>query len=95
MPPEWYKIDTQAISKGKILFATYPDTKNPSVNQAERYVDATRQIRDNAYIIHFLAFLKPWLYRDKLIYPDLALYAELWFDYEREMYENVEGLERL
>lgn len=95
LPPEWYKIDTQAISKGKILFATYPDMHNPSINQAERYVDATRQIRDNAYIIHFLAFLKPWLYRDKPIYPDLALYAELWFDYEREMYENVEGLERL
>ncbi len=95
LPPEWYKIDTQALSRGKILYATYPDMNNPSINQAERYVDATRQIRDNAYVIHYLAFLKPWLYRDKPMYPDLALYAGLWFDCEHEMYENVEGLEQL
>ena len=68
---------------------------NPSINQEECYLNVTRQMRDNAHIIHFLAFLKPWLYRDKPMYSDLEIYAELWFEYEREMYENVEGLERL
>lgn len=95
LPSEWYKIDTEALSKGKILFATYPDMNNPSINQEECYLNVTRQMRDNAHIIHFLAFLKPWLYRDKPMYSDLEIYAELWFEYEREMYENVEGLERL
>lgn len=95
LPPEWYKIDTAALSKGKILFATYPDMNNPSINQEEHYVDATRQMRDNAYVIHYLAFLKPWLYRDKPMYPDLAMYAGLWFECEQEMYERVEGLEHL
>ena len=66
-----------------------------SINQTERFVDATKQMRDNAYIIHYLGILKPWMYRSKPIYSDVALYAGLWFDCEREMYEKVEGLERL
>ncbi len=28
-------------------------------------------------------------------YSDIALFAGLWFDCEKEMYENIEGLERL
>ncbi len=95
LPPEWWKIDVDALSKGIIRFASYPDMNNPSVNQKERFVDATLQIRDNAYIIHYMSFLKPWMYRNKPIYEDVALYAGLWFDCEKEMYENVEGLERL
>lgn len=95
LPPEWWKIDVEALSKGIIRFASYSDMNNPSVNQKERFVDATLQIRDNAYIIHYMSFLKPWMYRNKPIYEDVALYAGLWLDCEKEMYENVEGLERL
>lgn len=67
----------------------------PSFNQNNRFVDVTLQIRDNAYIIHYLGILKPWLYRNKPIFSDVAMYAGLWFDCEQEMYENIEGLERL
>ena len=95
LPPEWWKIDIDALSRGIIRFASYPDMNNPSINQAERFVDATVQIRDNAHIIHFFGILKPWLYRNQPMYSDLALYAELWFGCEQEMYENIEGLERL
>ena len=95
LPPEWWKIDTEALSRGKIRFASYPDMNNPSIDQAARFADATIQIRDNAHIIHFFGNLKPWMYRDKPMYSDLALYAGLWFDCEREMYERIEGLERL
>ncbi len=95
LPAEWWKVDTEALSQGIIRFASYPDMNNPSINQTERFVDATLLIRDNAHIIHYLGILKPWLYRDKPMYSDVALYAGLWFDCEKEMYEKVEGLERL
>lgn len=92
LPPEWWKIDTEALSRGKIRFANYQEMFS---GQKERFIDVTLQIRDNAHIIHYLSFLKPWHWRDKQIYEDVALYAGLWFDCEREMYENIEGLERL
>lgn len=92
LPPEWWKIDTEALSRGKIRFANYQEM---AFDPQQRLVDVTLQIRDNAHIIHYLSFLKPWHWRDKQIYEDVALYAGLWFDCEREMYENIEGLERL
>lgn len=95
LPPEWWRVDTEALSKGVLRFASYPDMHNSSIKQAERFVDVTIQMRDNAYIIHYLGILKPWIYRNKPIYSDVALYAGLWFDCEREMYETIEGLERL
>ena len=95
LPPEWWKVDIEAISRGEIRFATYMDMNNPSIEQEKRFADATLQIRDNAYIIHYLGFLKPCLYRNKPMYSDVALYAGLWFDCEQEMYEKIEGLEKL
>lgn len=95
LPPEWWKVDTQALSRGVLRFASYPDMNNPSINQQARFVDATIQMRDNAHIIHYMHFLKPWLYRNKPIFPDVALYAPLWFDCEQEMYEKIAGLERV
>lgn len=95
LPPEWWKVDTEALSQGILRFASYQDMNNPLIDQKKRFADVTVQMRDNAHIIHYLAFLKPWLYRNKQMYSDLALYAGLWFDCEREMYETVEGLERL
>ncbi|MEH2955935.1 glycosyltransferase family 8 protein [Candidatus Merdisoma sp. JLR.KK011] len=95
LPAEWWKVDTEALSKGVIRFASYPDMNNPSINQTERFADATLQMRDHAHIIHYLGILKPWLYRDKPMYADVALYAGLWFECEKEMYENIDGLERL
>ncbi len=95
LPPEWWKVDTECLSRGIVRFASYPDMHNPSINQEERFADATLQIRDNACIIHYMGFLKPWMYRNKPIYSDVALYAGLWFDCEKEMYENIEGLEYL
>ena len=89
------KIDIESLSRGVIRFASYPEMNNPSINQEERFADATIQIRDNACIIHYMGFLKPWMYRNKPIYSDVELYAGLWFDCEKEMYENIEGLERL
>lgn len=95
LPPEWWKVDTEALVRGKIRYASYPEMNLPSFNQNNRFVDVTLQIRDNAYIIHYLGILKPWLYRNKPIFSDVAMYAGLWFDCEQEMYENIEGLERL
>jgi len=95
LPPEWWKVDTEALSRGNIRFASYPDMNNPAINQAARFVDATLQMRDNAYIIHYFGILKPWMYRDRPMYTDLALYADFWFECEREMYEKVRGLECL
>lgn len=95
LPPEWWKVDTEALSRGILRFASYPDMNNPLIDQKKRFADVTVQMRDNAHIIHYLGILKPWLYRNKPIYSDVALYAGLWFDCEREMYETIEGLERL
>ena len=88
-------MDAEALSRGEIRFASYQDMHNPAINQEGRFVDVTLQMRDNACIIHYLAFLKPWLYRGKPMYSDLAIYAELWFEYARERYEKIEGLERI
>lgn len=93
LSPQWWKVDAEALSRGEIRFASYSDMNNHAINQEERFVDVTLQMRDNAHIIHYLGFLKPWLYRDKPMYSDLAVYAELWFGYESEMYKNVEGLD--
>lgn len=95
LPPEWWKIDTRALSRGTIRFASYPEMHDSSFNLDGRFVDVTIPIRDNAYIIHYFGILKPWLYRNKPIYSDVALYAGLWFDCEQELYEKIEGLERL
>ena len=57
----------------------------PTFNQNGCFVDATLQIRGNAYIIHYLGSLKPWYYRNKPMFSDVALYAGLWFEYESEM----------
>lgn len=94
LPPEWWKIDTKALSEGVIRFASYPDLNNTSINQTERFVDVTLQLRDNACIIHYLGILKPWLYRNKPMYSDVALYVGLWFDCEQEMYEKIAELKR-
>ena len=66
------KIDIESLSRGVIRFASYPEMNNPSINQEERFADATIQIRDNACIIHYMGFLKPWMYRNKPIYSDVV-----------------------
>ena len=95
LPPEWWKVDTEALPRGILRFASYPDMHNPLIDQEKRFADVTIQMRDSAHIIHYLGILKPWLYRNKPIFSDVALYAGLWFDCEREMYEKIEGLEQL
>ena len=95
LPPEWWKVDVDAISRGAIRFASYPEMHDLSIDQNKRFADITLQIRDNAYIIHYLGELKPWFYRSGPVWPDVALYTGLWFDCEREMYEDIEGLEPL
>ena len=95
LPPEWWKVDVDAISRGAIRFASYPEMHDLSIDQNKRFADITLQIRDNAYIIHYLGELKPWFYRSGPVWPDVALYTGLWFDCGREMYEDIEGLEPL
>ena len=41
LPPECWKIDTEALSKGNIRFASYPEMSDPTLNQDERFVDVT------------------------------------------------------
>ena len=60
---------------------------NPLIDQKKRFADVTIQMRDNAHIIHYLGILKPWFYRNKPMYSDVALYAGLWFDCERAVEE--------
>lgn len=95
LPPEWWKVDVDALSRGVIRFASYLEMHDPSIDQNKSFADITLQIRDNAYIIHYLGGLKPWFYRSGPVWPDVALYIGFWFDCEREMYENIEGLEPL
>ena len=94
--PGLWKVNIESLSRGIIRFASYQEMNNPSINQEERFADATIQIRDNACIIHYMGVIsKPWNYRNKPIYSDIALFAGLWFVCEKEMYENIEGLEYL
>lgn len=84
-PDEWW-IDARDLAAGKIRYVTYGEL-NSETNR-ENFIDVSAQIRENAVVIHFMAFLKPWLYRE-WIYPDLEPYANLWFEYEKELAERL------
>lgn len=83
IPDEWW-LDGKELAKNKIRYITYGELNDWSIDRS-RFVDVTQNIRDNAVVIHFMAFMKPWLYRDGGMYGDLAPYADIWFEYEREL----------
>ena len=62
-PPAWYYLNKNASNRGELAFADYEE-----IRRAERdpegfmreYINITRQIYDNAKIIHYLGDTKPW-----------------------------------
>lgn len=92
LPPLHWNLDIEELSYGHIKYASYPEL----FNHPKRYANITTQLRDQAHIIHYLgSLLKPWKYRKGVFYEDLALYSDLWFDCEREMYLHIPTLEHL
>ena len=92
LPPMHWNLDIEELSYGHIKYASYPEL----FNHPKKYVNITTQLRDQAHIIHYLgSLLKPWKYRKGVFYEDLALYSDLWFDCEKEMYLHIPTLEHL
>ena len=63
-PPAWYYLDKAKLAAGRLEFLDYhtmeTDAKDTKVFE-EKYQNMTRQIYQNARIIHYLAATKPWL----------------------------------
>ncbi|MDO4514434.1 MAG: glycosyltransferase family 8 protein [Lachnospiraceae bacterium] len=92
LPPMHWNLDVNELLLGRIKYASYPEL----FNQPKEYINVTEQLKKHAYIIHYLGnLLKPWKYRNGVFYEDLALYSDLWFDCEKEMYQQIPTLEHL
>lgn len=92
LPPLHWNLDVGELMRGKIKYASYPEL----FNHPKEYVNVTSYLRDNAHIIHYLgSALKPWKYRSGVFYEDLALYSDLWFEYEKKMYDGIPELEQI
>ncbi len=64
-PPAWYYMDQVALAEGKVVFADYATIKDYASARGEeelnkRYLNVTKQIYDNARIVHYLGDTKPW-----------------------------------
>lgn len=62
-PPVWCYLNKDRLAEGALEFADYNKmrelTKNPE-SMVQTYQNVTRQIYDNAKIIHYLGNTKPW-----------------------------------
>ena len=62
-PPMWCYLNKKKLAEGEIVFANYNDlrelAKNPH-QMLELYQNITKQIYDNAKVIHYLGNTKPW-----------------------------------
>jgi len=61
-PPAWYYLSKKALEQGKLEFARYSLLQEQASNPvfAEEYQNVSKQIYDNAKIIHYLGDTKPW-----------------------------------
>lgn len=92
LPPMYWYLDTEKLSKGELYYLSYPEIFNTQKGR----LDVSSILRGNAHIIHYLGpLLKPWKYRDNVYYQDLAFYSDLWFQCEIEMYQAIPDLIRL
>ena len=62
-PPVWCYLNKEKIEQGVLEFADYNEmrelAKNPE-RMLQKYQNVTRQIYENAKIIHYLGNTKPW-----------------------------------
>lgn len=62
-PPAWYYLNKDAMAAGKLEFAGYSAIEKLTQNEEEfvrKYQNVTKQIYENAKIVHYLADTKPW-----------------------------------
>lgn len=84
LPPAYYFLDTHALSKGEIRYATYQKIFNRQESDS-RFLNITEQICENAKIIHYLWILKPWKYSRDNVPTDLIPFFKLWYADEDEL----------
>ncbi len=75
-PPAWYYMDQAALAEGRVVFADYDTIREYASSRGEeelskRYLNVTKQIYDNARVIHYLGDTKPWSKTRK----DAAVYS--------------------
>lgn len=62
-PPVWCYLNKEKIEQGVLEFADYNEMRELAKNQErmlQKYQNVTRQIYENAKIIHYLGNTKPW-----------------------------------
>lgn len=62
-PPMWCYLNKEKLAEGEIVFANYDDIRELAKNPQQMFVlyqNITRQIYDNAKVIHYLGNTKPW-----------------------------------
>ena len=62
-PPVWCYINKKRLSEGTLEFADYNvmrELAKDPVNMMRTYQNVTRQVYDNAKVIHYLGNTKPW-----------------------------------
>lgn len=89
-PPAWYYLDKKALSAGNLKFADYSQISGFAGQGGywiENYQNITRQIYQNAKIIHYLGDTKPWSKTRKAgrIYQ---VFDQAYKEYARQIVKN-------
>ena len=97
-PPAWYYIDKQAMAEGRLVFAGYNTLRQLGQTPqtlVERYQNVTKEICQNAKIIHYLADTKPWS-TTRGAAAVYEIFDPVYMQYENEMkqYRNKIGQEQ-
>lgn len=88
-PPAWYYLDKESLKRNQLVFATYEllQDKQSEEQLIANYQNVTRQILDNARIVHYLGDTKPWSKTRKAtkLYD---MFDEIYYSYKNEFEEK-------
>lgn len=89
LPAEWWYLDYDELIKGKLRYASYGELYDDKIDKDRRFINISEQMRANAKVIHYFGLLKPWIYNEENIYADVAFYAPIWWEHEKEMRDKI------
>lgn len=94
-PPAWYYLNKKDLEEGRITFADYKVLQNKANNSAfmEEYQNVTKQIYDNARIIHYLGDTKPWsgTRRPAVLFEIFDQAYEVYYKQYKELWSEIFG----
>lgn len=94
-PPAWYYLNKERLGKGILEFADYGTLQVKSKEPVfiDEYQNITREIYDNAKIIHYLGDTKPWSItrEDASLYEIFDRAYQVYYKQFLELYKEIFG----